>query len=649
MVVEQSPVYIIMVTVNRRLADQFARLCDVLDYGFFYHDSPLQNTTITANASMVIVDAVNTTNDIIRVRLGTIPTSIPILWIIPEDEARGTRPYVLYSPFTAYSALNIIQTVIRSTTEVNNTVAESFLHTLLKAKNPTQILGVLADHMATEYSCDHVGILQLSEDEGAEWLYWYEEPDSDTVLTLSGVVPLGDLDDGWMRFPFVVGDRVGAVVFHPKKSLQEIEKTILRDIIMITGRLWAREQALVTSYSYITELQMFEMLGRSIVGNLDLNQSLTNIVTGARSIAQADGCTLWLIRQKKIVTMAQAGEPRPAETEIAIDDHPIREILELTHPIVIDDFADEHSLYPKTQTCQLMCLPLAGAEETIGLITIVRQPDAKRSFSREDHWRLRNLASWSVIALNNADLHHEIQAALAKERESRDRMIQMERLTTLGQLVASVAHEVNNPLQIMQGSVDTIKPQITGGSESSIDAHLSVLQECIDQISSVIARVRNTYKVPGRDPVALDINSLLRQVGVMFETTLTEKNIVLDVNLTDDIPLVYGFEYEIRQVFLNLIRNALEAVNKNGMITVTSQHDEDEKMVQIDIKDTGAGIPPDILHIIFESFYTTKVDGSGLGLSITKEIIEQHHGSIKAMNQDGGGAHFRVKLPSDRA
>lgn len=251
---------------------------------------------------------------------------------------------------------------------------------------------------------------------------------------------------------------------------------------------------------------------------------------------------------------------------------------------------------------------------------------------------------------NNAlEKYSRIMEALAEERAKK--LIHAERLSTLGELAAGMAHEVNNYLAPVSGYAELLKFNIN--SMSLNDAEKSRYREYIDGISAgagrikkLIERVRTHGRKTGSERIGSNINDLIIQSLELCTGKL--KKVKVTRTLQEAPVRVNVMPQEIEQVFVNIFKNAAEAMaGRSGSVLSVSSY-SDAAVVRVIIEDNGPGIPESQIENIWEAFFTTKPaeEGTGLGLSISKGIIEDHGGSIRAENRNEGGARFIIELPT---
>lgn len=241
----------------------------------------------------------------------------------------------------------------------------------------------------------------------------------------------------------------------------------------------------------------------------------------------------------------------------------------------------------------------------------------------------------------------KLSQALKDEQAMRSQLIQAEKNTALARMVASVAHELNNPIQTIQNCMFLLEEEVIS-NPAAVDYTKMAVSET-QRVARLVAQLRELYR-PTKDnaPKSFDILELLDNVGLLLAPHLQNHQVKWYIRSIATEPVfVTGILDQIKQVFLNLCLNAIDAMEPNGgLLEVIVSKPRTDK-VCITFKDTGAGIQPENLHHLFEPFFTTKEKGSGLGLSICHEIIRNHNGEITVKSQPGEGSAFSVWLPVD--
>jgi two-component system, NtrC family, sensor kinase len=225
-------------------------------------------------------------------------------------------------------------------------------------------------------------------------------------------------------------------------------------------------------------------------------------------------------------------------------------------------------------------------------------------------------------------------------------MERADRLASVGEMAAGIAHEIKNPLTGIAAAITVMKDDFTPD-----DPRVMIINEVLEQISRLDKTVNDLLffgKPTAPEPAWTDINSALKKILVFASQHRGGKNIEKRLELKEDLPPVYVDPKQIQQVFLNLFLNAVQAMPQGGTLTVQSELAvvDGVDTVQVRVTDTGAGIPPQILEKIFTPFFTTKAQGTGLGLPICHRLVEQHGGRLLVKSKDGEGTTFTVELPA---
>jgi signal transduction histidine kinase/GAF domain-containing protein len=227
--------------------------------------------------------------------------------------------------------------------------------------------------------------------------------------------------------------------------------------------------------------------------------------------------------------------------------------------------------------------------------------------------------------------------------ELEQRLVQADKLSSIGLLAAGVAHEVNTPLAVISTYAQMLAKQVADDSQKSL-----ILEKIAKQTfraSEIVNSLLNFSRTSTTSYGGVSVNKVVQETLSLLEHQFTKSGIQIRTDLDPDVPLVHGNGGKLQQVFLNLFLNARDAMGTGGILEVRSW--AEGLGVRVEVSDTGHGIAPENLHRIYDPFFTTKgaKKGTGLGLSVTYGIIQEHGGSIEVSNRRGGGATFRVELP----
>lgn len=248
-------------------------------------------------------------------------------------------------------------------------------------------------------------------------------------------------------------------------------------------------------------------------------------------------------------------------------------------------------------------------------------------------------------------LEERVQRKTAELRRAQDQMIQAEKLTSLGKLAAVVAHEINNPLSGILTYAKLLRKWIERGD--SLESHAPDMRESLQLIENESRRcgdiVRNLLTFARVQPMNItdfDVNRIVQATMKLVEHKLELGNITPHLDLQSELPKLRGDAGQIEQLFLAIIMNAIEAMPREGNLQIVTRAAPGDRLL-IRIEDDGIGIPPDLLPRLFEPFTTTKEEGKGvgLGLAISRAIVDRHGGTIDVQSEVGRGTAFTITLP----
>jgi PAS domain S-box-containing protein len=242
-------------------------------------------------------------------------------------------------------------------------------------------------------------------------------------------------------------------------------------------------------------------------------------------------------------------------------------------------------------------------------------------------------------------LHDLSEIRELERRRVEQKLFESEKLAAVGTLAASIAHEVNNPLEAIKNSLYLLQSSHT---EPSNDRFLAIALKETGRVSDIIRRMLGFARRSG-GAEWINVNQLIEETLALVERKLQHSGITVKENLDPDLPPVHGYPDQLRQVFLNLILNAQQSIDVKGRIEISTSTCEisGKRGVAIELSDTGCGIGEEDMARIFEPFFSTRKDGTGLGLWVTQNIIRQHGGRIEVKSLEGKRTSFQVILPVD--
>jgi signal transduction histidine kinase len=298
-------------------------------------------------------------------------------------------------------------------------------------------------------------------------------------------------------------------------------------------------------------------------------------------------------------------------------------------------------IFRENQT--VLCVPSRFEKEIVGFM-LFGEKLSQDAYSEEDLDLFITLSRQIALAINNSHLYEE---SLERERELAKKDLEKQtekirRLASLGELASGVAHEIRNPMTVLRSRAEDLKNEIDNKEYLLEFADLSVKH--IDRILNIVNNMLNFAKEREKTIFAdVDINQVINDTISLVSGRFKNKGIEIVTNLISRKKIV-GDPNALGQAILNVMMNGCDFMSAGGVLTVNSR--EQDNWVEVEIIDTGSGIPEDKVEHIFDPFFTTRAEGTGLGLSITHRIIQDHGGQIKVQSKIGQGTSLTIILPA---
>jgi signal transduction histidine kinase len=329
---------------------------------------------------------------------------------------------------------------------------------------------------------------------------------------------------------------------------------------------------------------------------------------------------------------------------------------------VFDDLGDELSTaWPQDVTLFLQFVIVLGILLAVSfVITLKREVNAiQHGLARMKHDLTTRLpvsrSEIGSVAGSINELANTIVVQQQEKEELQRTVQQKEKLASLGQLIAGVAHEVRTPLagiktriQLWQEAMSVTRKKGVNKPEGPTQDSMRLVVEQLDRMESIVQKLLHFSKRRSPQLQNANMHDLLDQFVDDFRSDAKKQRVVIEREYGADNPTVPVDPKEIRKVFQNLLKNSLDAMADGGVLRIRTSSDDKHSALLVAVEDTGHGIEPEIASKIFDPFYTTKDSGVGLGLSIAYEIIRSHHGNIWYERGDQGGARFVVSLFRER-
>ena len=385
-----------------------------------------------------------------------------------------------------------------------------------------------------------------------------------------------------------------------------------------------------------------------------------------RAVSAGIGSIMLLDRERQTLRIAVGrGLPEAGRgpVEVKVGEGVAGKVVEMGEAVVVEDIEKDprfgQANDPRYGGGSFICMPLRVAERIVGVVNLSKKevaPGQTGVFSQTDLQFLNALATYTAYAVDNARLFEEAQQAAQRLQEvvedqklrltlAQQQMIQAAKLSALGELVAGVAHELNNPLTVLVGASDILEQQ----APEPLKEYAEMIRESTNAARSIVRGLLTFGRQMPLERRHVMLDELIDKVLALTAADLRIESVKIDRDMAPDLPPVWADGNQLQQVLVNLVTNAKQAMAEQPegqrRITIATRALGLDR-VQITLRDTGPGIPADVLPKIFDPFVTTKGSaGTGLGLSISYGIIREHGGLITAESLPGQGATFTIDLP----
>jgi signal transduction histidine kinase len=291
---------------------------------------------------------------------------------------------------------------------------------------------------------------------------------------------------------------------------------------------------------------------------------------------------------------------------------------------------------------RMACAPLTAQHGIVGALVVLGHEDV--TWGAHSVRLLEAIGAQVGGAIENARLYTRVSKYAQELAQSQAQLIQAEKLAAMGRLTASIAHELNNPLQAIQNCLHLIIHRTLGPEKQ--EKYLTMAQKEVERLISTVQRMLDFYRASPKQLHATDVHQVLEDVLALTDKRLQRGRVRVRRSFDQNLPPLKAIQNQLKQVFLNLVVNAIEAMPQGGELAIRTQLSGDGKWAAIAFQDQGMGLSQQAMAHLFEPFYTTKTKGTGLGLSVSYGIIEQHGGKIQVESAEGKGSCFTVRLPT---
>ena len=366
------------------------------------------------------------------------------------------------------------------------------------------------------------------------------------------------------------------------------------------------------------------------------------------------GELLYTLQKARERLALPTGSLQPSLVGLQINLDPQASVLSRTvfeqQPILVESPGDrpdvDHQLLETLGPHTFVTVPMFAKGKVVGVL-VVNNGVSERVFRDRDLKLLSMLANLGGLAVENARLYQNLEYANHELAVMRNRLLEADKLAALGEIAAGVAHEIRNPLVSIGGFTRRIRKKVADDSE--IRPYLDVIIEEVTRLEGTLNEMLDFSTDSRESYEEHDLNRVMQDSLDLIKRELDDSGIKVVKRLSDSLPMVFCDDRQIKHVFFNLLLNAKQAMEPaGGSITLRTFTvvREGKQFVAGEVIDSGTGISLDVIHNIFNPFFTTKDTGTGLGLSIAHKIITRHFGQVEVHNHDGQGAGFLVTLPA---
>jgi len=412
----------------------------------------------------------------------------------------------------------------------------------------------------------------------------------------------------------------------------------------------------------VKELNILYGVGKSVTSLLDLEKVLNRIVEAAVFVSGAEEGSLLLVDKDTGELYLRAarnlGETFARGFRLKVEHSIAGQVVKTGKPI-LQSTQDEETLKVKTGYLvkSLVNVPLKAKDEVIGVLA-VNNKIISRPFTDNDVHLLSALADYATIAIVNAQLYeetkrwskeleHKVEERTQELRAAQEQLLQSEKLASIGQLAAGVAHEINNPMGVILGFAQGILKTLP--EDDPLKKPLATMEKESLRCKRIVQNLLDFARRSEPTPHLTNINKLIDASCELVEHQISLQDVKLVKGYDPALPSIMADPNQLQQVFINIMLNAYQAMPDGGTLYITTRKVGSE--LQVIFTDTGTGIPPEKIQNIFDPFFTTKEvgEGTGLGLSVSYGIVKAHGGDIGVESQADKGTTFVIKLPLDKS
>lgn len=395
--------------------------------------------------------------------------------------------------------------------------------------------------------------------------------------------------------------------------------------------------------------ELLRAAGLALTQTLDLDTILQTLLDYLNQLIPYDSAVILLkTPEGQLQTHAHRNTSTPLTSPAIL----VKQLLAQQTTIFIADTHHHPNWETTTPVRSWLGVPLIASGTCLGVYSLAHT--APHAFTPEHQRIAETVATQAALAIQNALLYQDLQEHIQVMEKTQNQLVLSEKMAAVGRLAASLAHEINNPIQAVLGCLTLAMEKLEAEQDlDAVDKYLSIVQSEMNRVSLIVRNMRDFYRPAAEKMLPTDLDTTLESVLKLVTKQLEHQRVRVDQVNNDVLPTILANENQLKQVFLNLVLNALDAMPRGGILKIETGLDEMKPVgsarsvpaVFVVFTNRGIPIPPERLPRIFEPFFTTKEQGSGLGLSISYGLIQAHNGEITVTSNAKNGTTFTILLP----
>jgi Amt family ammonium transporter len=429
-----------------------------------------------------------------------------------------------------------------------------------------------------------------------------------------------------------------------------------------------KQEEILEELERVRELSLLHDIGQSM-HTLNLEETLELILQGVAKGIGFDRVRLYLLEEEKkqLICKVAVGVEKEKIRSLTLpydrEDNMVSRAMMDRRPFIVEDAGHDPRVNPGLisflDVKSFAVAPLLSRDRVLGgisadnLVTQTMITEKKLQslmiFANQAALALENALMYEELKTFSSQLEGRVRKASARLEETQRQLFQSEKLAALGKLSAGIAHEIRNPLTSIKILIHSLADE--QATSSSREKDLAVIEGEIGRVNKIIKQFLDFARPRPPSLETLDVRTILEETLALLVYEMEAQRIFPEKNYSPDLPPIPVDREQMKQVFLNLMLNALQAMEKGGTLRLVTRRasvfhgKRDQSAAEVSVEDTGPGIPEDLQSKIFEPFFSTKEEGIGLGLPIAQRIVEEHGGEVRVESKVGQGTTFTIILP----